>query len=48
MPIKGLRRYQLLVFGAVLLSQHHHLVGIGIKALVHTVGFVTCDHVSAG
>lgn len=42
MPVKGLRRCQLLALGAVLLyqmvllyqHQHHHPVGIGIKALL--------------
>ena len=42
MPVKGLRRCQLLALGAVLLSQlvllsqhhHHHSVGIGLKALL--------------
>jgi hypothetical protein len=42
MPVKGLRRCQLLALGAVLLyqlvllyqSQHHQPVGIGIKALL--------------
>lgn len=42
MPVKGLRRCQLLALGAVLLyqlvllyqHQHHQLVGVGIKALL--------------
>ena len=42
MPVKGLRRCQLLALGAVLLyqvvllyqHQHHHPVGVGIKALL--------------
>ena len=42
MPVKGLRRCQLLALGAVLLyqlvllyqHQHHQIVGVGIKALL--------------
>lgn len=42
MPVKGLRRCQLLALGAVLLyqvvllyqHQHHQLVGVGVKALL--------------